>query len=150
MRFLLTLASLTMLACNVRADEYEFLDPSTGKTWSPSIGHIIGGSGNYPYMSQYAADFVSTNYNDWRIPTLAEMQEAIANGTIQRINQTNIFGMYISYANGSGALVWTSTRRGNKNWAVDIRFDMNGSVISSRAFLTEYKLSDIHSYMVRP
>lgn len=87
-----------------------------------------------PYKWQAATDAAAAHveevggvvYDDWRLPTAAEIQAAIADGT---------FGQY---GDGAGTRsAWTSQRSGN--WATVVRFvtDENGVPIPALSGATD-------------
>ena len=151
-------AIILALSCSqVFAQEGGFKDPNTGKVWSY---HRYDSGGTWQYATNYAAGFgvwdlnsqgVLTYYDDWRLPTVTELQAAIANGTIEWVNQNS----NIVIRNRPG-LFWTSTLTGKKPWYVWIWFGPNGEVIQSESGKAEKdpfnygSQSYIWAFMIRP
>lgn len=157
MRRLLTSCAAIILALScsqVFADEGGYKDPSTGKVWVRSPHSAA----DWQSATMFAANLgvwdlnsqgVMTYYDDWRLPTVSELQTAIANGTIQWINQNN--GDYMRTGRFS---YWTSTRRGSSAYMVWVQFNSNGEVVVSQSGQSEpVNLkwgAYIGSFIVRP
>lgn len=160
MRRLLTscAAIILVLSCSQAfAEEGGYKDPNTGKVWvrSPhsasdwiSAVMFAANLGVWDLNSQG----VMTYYDDWRLPTVAELQTAIANGTIQWINQNN--GDYMRTGRFS---YWTSTTQGkNKAYMVWVQFNSLGEVVVSQSGQSEAVLQKpgfgayIGAFIVRP
>jgi len=151
-------ALLLLLGINGRAEEGGYKDTATGKVWLESIrGFPGGGVDDFLYCRSFAAAFniwdvntsgVPTLYDDWRLPTVKEMQDAIANGTLQHVNQNANY----KYSNVNFGF-HTSDVKGSKNWVVWVQFGPNGEVIgNSVPELRPYKPTALWSsaYMIRP
>ncbi len=108
---------------------------ATVLTWSEPVL----GNANWQWATNYAASSTEGGFTDWRLPTQAELQAAIQNGTIPHTN------------NGTGSR-WSSDTRGNRAWAVLFVVDANGDVIPSQSGQASLilKSSNIRFLMVRP
>jgi hypothetical protein len=127
-----------------------YQDPATGKVWSPSLYAQTGGSwSTWPWAAQHAADYVSTDgtgsYSDWRLPTVKELQTAVADGTINTLLPRNPDGSVITLAP-----LWTSETRGNKAWSVHIIVDPNTQQISGWSTVLGSKGDAWDAYFIRP
>jgi hypothetical protein len=142
----LTLASTLWTTSTARADEFEFPDPATGKVWSPTILQIAGTISGYDYAVTYAANFASTNYNDWRLPTMAELRAAAANGTLQQINMSSTGYRFIN----THRVFWSTDRRGNKQWCLSVHYGAAGEITAFADFLTLRGSSYLDAHMIRP
>ena len=101
------------------------LDGSTGLVWSQSqvaeTGSLWTWNGaktraaNYVVSERDTAGNVVATYDDWRVPTVKELQTAIANGTMK-------------LAKPSAGGLWSSEARGNKAWWVSLEFNNLGEV----------------------
>lgn len=146
--FTLAVVVLAALASVALATEGGYKDPATGKIWSQSLTQMTGGISDYTWALSYAANYSVTEnnvvYSDWRLPKVAELQQAVADGTIQTLN---LAGPYVVT---STRAFWTTESKGNKQWAVFINFDATGHVISSNAQLVLRNGSFLDFYMIRP
>jgi hypothetical protein len=121
-----------------------YQDPATGKVWTGSYARQTGSWSTWAWAQQQAADYTSTDssgtYTDWRVPTVAELQTAISDGTFGQLP----LGYY-----GPTCLLWSSQWKGNKAWAVRITVDANGTVGGGQAVLvSKGDAYDVH--FIRP
>lgn len=91
------------------------LDGSTGLVWSQSHRAETGSWWSWNGAKTRAANYVVATYDDWRVPTVKELQTAIANGTMK-------------LAKPSAGGLWSSEARGNKAWWVSLEFNNLGEV----------------------
>lgn len=159
MRFVksLAVATLAMLACSAAmALDGGYKNTNTGLVWSDSLRALANGtSADWPYATNYAANYavwdvndngVLTYYSDWRLPTQAELQAALTDGTVQYINQNSPSYRFLS----TDRYFWTSTTRGNKAWLIHIRFGASGEVVSWDGNWATKNMWLVEAYMVRP
>jgi len=92
-------------------------DPSGPLTWTADVQHWYAGDWNGGMAA--AAAHVEGGYDDWRLPTVAELQAAVQDGSW-----------------GCGGLPgaslfphWTSQSQGTSAWTVRISYDANGCPI---------------------
>jgi hypothetical protein len=107
-------------------------DLNTGLIWDGSIATIAHTAANWTYANTYAANYTVTiggvTYDDWRLPTLAEMQQATANPDLM----TELFDRWNPEGSLDGAvytesanLYFTSTvAKGSDYYAVPITIGM--------------------------
>ncbi len=116
-----------------------YKDLQTGLVWSQSQFIETGSSWlTWDLATSRAAAYsvegldangVSTLYEDWRLPTVTEVQQAIRNGVFDVINATftdPVTGQ-VHYAYGTSG-IWTSVARGTKAYVVILYkdYDANG------------------------
>jgi hypothetical protein len=118
------LALFLGLVANVAHAQVGGGTPDThGVIWSPSQVGATGSYWTWTAASRRAADYVRTDatgtYSDWELPTIAEVQWALADGTLQWLIPLNADGtaMYGSVP------VWTSQTKGQKAYAVRLFVD---------------------------
>lgn len=158
MRFVksLAVATLAILVCSAAlAVDGGYKQPNTGIVWAFDTIYF---SSDWKTATSYAANYsvsdlndngVMTTYSDYRLPTVAEMQAAIADGTITYVNQ------HSPHPIGGDIFVWTSDFRGKGSrsaYVVHIQYGPNGEVITSNSGQASLALinSSVFSYMVRP
>jgi hypothetical protein len=82
----------------------------TGLSWYDVTGDT-GGIGSLDYATNLAANSTKDGFDDWRLPTKTEAQQAAVNGY-----GTQVFG-----GNGAHYIWWTSTAaNGHNQWAVSL------------------------------
>lgn len=109
-------------------------------TWtSTDIPSTSGGT--WDSYTSLAASWVEGGFSDWRLPTPAEAQAAIAGGTFGAMTP-NVTGWYL----------WTSRRQGNFATAYEVFSDANGDVIAALSGRTRKELrgSNLRAKFVRP
>jgi hypothetical protein len=130
-------------------------DLSTGLVWSQSQAAETGSWWTWPTSQTNAANYVTHDYDasgtviatyaDWRVPTVAELQTAIANGTMNQLVPRDP----PLYAGSS--YVWSSQSRGNKGWAVRVvRDETTGDVVAGGEAVLFLKGSGFEVFFVRP
>jgi len=124
------------------------LDPAAANaacvtlTWSAQdTTQMTGGSMNWDYATQFAANYSGEGYSDWRLPTAAEYQAAFQNGTSGQWSP-----------NLSSNWVWTSKGKGVNAVCVKLVTDANGDVLypQSGQSASYSKSSFIRAKLVRP
>lgn len=132
-------------------------DLLTGLVWSDSYSTISGSIWTWGPAQQQAAAYavyerdasgtVVAVYDDWRVPTVAELQMAIRDGTLGQVWNPGRF------VPGSRVWVWSSEARGGRAaWAVEVYLDSSGQVIASKSgkAVVLDKGSAIEVFFVRP
>lgn len=159
MRTSLTIAAvLTLLAwaVPVGAEEGGYVDPATGLVWSPSMREVTDSWWTWDGSQALAASTgvwdvdafgVPTFYDDWRVPTVKELQKAVADGTIQALLPRNPDGSLMYHGT---VYLWSSESRGNKGWAVSVVIDKNGNVTGGGKAIVAMKDSALDVFLVRP
>ena len=133
-------------------------DLSTGLVWSQSQYQETGSFWTLGVVGQRAANYVTydrdingnvtATYADWRLPTVKELQKAIANGTINQVIPRDAEGNPIFY---TSFYYPTSEMRGKKYWVVRVEFDAaTGQVIGGGETMLVTKESWFDAYFVRP
>lgn len=131
-------------------------DLATGLVWSPSYYAISRSLWTWGPAQQQAAAYVAYErdewgnvtaaYDDWRVPTVAELQMAIRNGTLGQIWNGAAFTR-------GRVSVWSGEDRGNRAaWAVEVHLDGAGRVLaeqSGKAVVLD-KRSGLEVFFVRP
>ena len=75
-------------------------DMATGLVWSPSLSDLLGGSWQtWGYANDYANNLVLDGFDDWRLPTAAELQAAVSHDIANHVK-------------GPGGALWTSNKCG--------------------------------------
>lgn len=150
----------TVGAGPARADwtwaEGGLLDLSTGLAWSQSQAGETGSWWTWNGAATRAAGYVVNEfddagnvvatYDDWRVPTVKELQTAIANGTIEWLIPRNEFGGPIY---GGKVWLWSSESRGTKGWAVSLEVNALGEVIGGGEARLFLKGSGFDVFLVR-
>src|SRR5688572_7652441 len=86
---------------NWRFEEGGLKDLNTGLVWSQSFQERTGSLWTYEPAVNQANNLVEGGYDDWRLPTQGELQEAAAHG----------FGNHYVYsATAAPAAYWSSTK----------------------------------------
>jgi hypothetical protein len=133
---------LTLVALGVAA---LFSSTSAGTpvqtvTWSQQFSNSWTWSG----ARTHAGALVEAGYNDWRLPTRAELRTAIQSGALPVLIPVS--------PNGATIPFWTSEKRGNRAYAILIATDANGVVLAAQsgaeALLT--LPSFVHAIATRP
>ena len=150
------LGVLVGLVC-ARAELGGYVQPSTGVVWSQSHKGETGSWATWPYAKARAADYQvvdsdaagnSTLYSDWRLPTIAELQAAIADGTIEQLIPRNSLGRPRYHGK---VYTWSSESRSKKfAWAVTLLIDADGRVIGGGEPVLFGTSSAFDIWFVRP
>lgn len=155
-RTLLAITLLVAMGMAVRAEEGGVKD-TTGLVWSKSQKLETGSwwswapattnAANYSIVDVDATGALKT-YDDWRLPTVYEIQAAIQDGTLAKVMPTGTSGPY--YTN---TWIWTSETRGNKAWMVQAVRDSSDpwplNVASSGASQLWLKTAAFEAFFVR-
>jgi hypothetical protein len=152
----LALALVTaVVPASARAEEGGYKDPATRLVWSPSILSLGDTLSTWDWADTYYApnyavwdvnaSGVLTYYDDWRLPTVKELQKAIADGTIEAVNRSQAY----TYTT-STYLFWSSDSKGTKAYAVSVKFDATGHVTGGGQAVNLNKASAIDAFLVRP
>lgn len=134
-RTLLAFALLVAMGMTVWAAEGGVKD-SSGLVWSQSQKLETGSWWDWTFATTNAANYsivdvdaigTPTIYDDWRLPTVHEMQAAILDGTLAKVmpilRKTDIKGVVHEYPVYFNTWIWTAETRGNKAWAVWVERD---------------------------
>ncbi len=151
-------ALLTVATCTTfsRGEEGGNVDPLTGVVWSQSQRAETGSWWRWNSAATRAADYwvmdvdqfgVLTQYSDWRVPTVRELQAAIADGTIGALIPRNSNGSPM-YA--GTVYLWSSESRGSKGWAVSVTINSSGQVTGGGTAKLFVKDSASTCFFVRP
>lgn len=95
-------------------------------TWTADTQAWLGGDWDGGVLA--AANHVEQGFTDWRLPTVQELQGALA----IPFGQPGSWGQDLSNPGGSGS-GWTSKSQGNWAYRVVVVEDVNGYVIPSQS-----------------
>jgi hypothetical protein len=138
----LALSSLLPLAQDLRPAEAP-LGNAAPVALSTSWSQDPGLQGSWDNCMSVAANLVEGGFSDWRLPTRAELQSAIQNGTLPAITVI---------PPSSSFWIWTSERKGTRAYAVVITTDAAGVVIPSQSGSVQLPLrrSNLNAVAIRP
>jgi hypothetical protein len=142
---LVAVAGATAVA---RADSF-YQDPNTGLLWSESLTQLTDSWWTWDQAMSLAANYTGGGYSDWRLPTRVELLTAASNGTLHTILQFGAANYPI--VPPGYARFWTSERKGNKAYALEVFFDNQGTLLSWQMVLLEVRPGGwaIDAFMVR-
>ena len=123
------------------------LDGSTGLVWSQSQAKETGSWWTWDGAKTRAANYAVATYDDWRVPTVKQLQTAIANGTIALLIPKNAQGGPLYKGK---VYLWSSESRGNKGWAVSLEINDLGGVVGGGEAKLFLKDSGFDVFFVRP
>ena len=122
------------------------LDGSTGLVWSQSQIKETGSLWTWNGAKTRAADYVVATYDDWRVPTVKQLQTAIANGTIDLLLPKDALGDPLHYGE---VWLWSSEGRGIWGWAVRVKINGLGEVVGGGDKKLSLKDSGFDVFFVR-
>lgn len=119
------------------------LASSAPVVFSTSWSQDPGLRGSWDNCAAVAANLVEGGFSDWRLPTRAELVGAIQNGTLPAITVI---------PPSSSFWLWTSERKGQRAYAVEVTTDAAGVVIPSQSGAIHLPLrrSNLNALAVRP
>lgn len=123
------------------------LDGSTGLVWSQSQAKETGSWWTWDTSKTRAANYAVATYDDWRVPTVKQLQTAISNGTIALLIPKNAQGGPLYYGK---VYLWSSESRGNRGWAVSLDINNLGEVVGGGEAKLFLKDSGFEVFFVRP
>lgn len=82
----------------------------------------FAGSWTWAGATTQAQNLVEAGFNDWRLPTRAELQAAVQAGSLTGLTP-----------NTNQALIWTKDAKGNRAYAVVVTTDAFGDVVPSQS-----------------
>ncbi len=171
-RTLLAFALLVAMGMTVRAAEGGVKD-SSGLVWSQSQKLETGSWWDWTFATTNAANYsivdvdaigTSTIYDDWRLPTVHEIQAAILDGTLAKVmpigyyTEKHYIGSELVIHVHATPLyyttwIWTAETRGNKAWMVQVVRDSSDpwplNVASSGASQLWLKTAAFEAFFVR-
>ena len=129
--------AVTVWAAPSQADEGGYIDPN-GLVWSQTLYDIDGTVTDWKWAQTYAANYSiwdmdefgePTLYDDWRIPTVKELQRAVSDGTLNNVLARNPDGTFANMLPGSNHFP-SSEAKGNTAYYVTVIVnDSNTQVI---------------------
>lgn len=106
-------------------------------TWTQNTYYV----GTWDNAVTEAAAHVEGGFDDWRLPTVAEIQAALQDGSFGQIDPNVNYWYH-----------WTSKKSGTWAYAARVVSDANGDVIASQSGQVDkiLKRSSVHAKFVRP
>jgi hypothetical protein len=128
-------------------------DLSTGLVWSESLTELTDSWWTWDGARNLAANYSVDGYADWRLPTRNELLTATDNGTIQLLLPGSTGYPFVPPGEDVWSVnFWTSERKGNKAYAVQVFYDVDGVIVGRQVILLDagrYGFA-IDAFMVRP
>lgn len=139
-----------------RADEGGYVDPTTDLVWSRTLSELTGGVVSRAYAENYAAGYaiwdvnefgVPTLYDDWRLPTVAELQWAMKSGAFDHVARRKADGTIIN-----SGLYHTSESKGKNYYYVELVLtpDRMAVDVAASGRLVVTSKTATYAVMVRP
>lgn len=142
-----------------RADQGGYVDPGTGLVWSPSQSKLNGyrqytwdqaqsSAASYQIWDYDAAGSLRL-YDDWRMPTVSELQSAIYDGTLELLWPKNSIGGPLYKGE---VFVWSSEAPKGKKyaWVVRVVVDDAGHIVAGGEAVLFHRTASTDVFFVRP